>query len=498
MAGSIFKVFDNGEGTIVAVGQSGLLITSVDGGVTWVTRNSGTSQDLYGVAYGSAYGTEKFCVVGEGGLIITSTDLATWAAQTSFTVQNLYSIAYGGVFLAVGASGAFGISNDLGTTWEAKASGTIENLIDITADLGAYLIVGENDTVIVGDISTLEFDILIEEGIQFTGTLANIGSFQHAITENLVIVSEENWEHDALGAGTTITIGGTNQFVFITETLILVDPASAPTGTYHHSITESMSLINVFVEEHHKNVFGDLAWPMFEINGTILAGNNLGGNIIWPLFELVGVITSPAQGVIVWPMFDIDGIILPEGLVSGNIDWPMFILNGEIVDSGRFNETTDYEVWVLNVESSHHSTYTNWQINSYGLFNGEEIVATPDGLFRLTETDDGDAGDPIQGKIYWVPSDLTSSNQKALESAFIRMRGENDAIRFVTIHDETEQRTYVVSMNKTSDGNTVKRIPLPRGLQGNLWQFGIENVGYGKLDLFEIEILSVKLNRKIR
>ena len=120
MAGSIFKVFDNGDGTQIAVGASGLLIVSTNGGISWSVRNSGTSQNLYDAGYGDLFGTKGYVVVGAGGTILVSSDAVTWLPVPSFTGQDLYGVAFSGVFLAVGAFGAFGLSDSLGATWEAK------------------------------------------------------------------------------------------------------------------------------------------------------------------------------------------------------------------------------------------------------------------------------------------------------------------------------------------------------------------------------------------
>jgi hypothetical protein len=51
----------------VAVGYPGTILTSPDG-ETWTQRTSGTTVGLYGVAYGNG----TFVAVGEGGTILTS------------------------------------------------------------------------------------------------------------------------------------------------------------------------------------------------------------------------------------------------------------------------------------------------------------------------------------------------------------------------------------------------------------------------------------------
>lgn len=497
MAGSIFRIFDNGEGVQVAVGQDGLLITSLDGGATWVTRNSGVSVNLYGASFGVTVGDlEGFVVVGAGGTILTSADAVTWVQRASFTTADLYDVAFSGVFLAVGAGGAFGLSDDLGLTWEAKDSGTQEDLVSITADLGSYLIVGDNDTVIAGGISALNFEVLVVDGINVTEPQVESNAvMDSAVVENFEFQTEEQWVHDALGAGTTITIGGSNQFVWVDESLYASAEISS-VGTFNITVEEEITIIDSMVDVAERNVWGDLLFPMFEVSGSILSGTVLSGDALFPMFKVSGRIEPGSAGDVFFPMFEVEGVISPEGIASGDILFPMFVVEGTIINASINDETEDYEVWVLNEESGHHSTYLNWQVNSMGIFNGQEIGALPDGIYSLSGEDD--AGEDIEAQIMWPPSDLASVKQKSIDAVYVRMRGDVGAIRFIAIVDETKVRFFPRSMRRTPDGNYVKRIPFPKGLQGNLWQFGIENVGSGKLDLAEIEAIVLELNRRIK
>ena len=56
-----------GNGTFVAVGVGGTILTSPDG-VNWTAQNSGTNNHLRGVTYGNG----TFVAVGLGGTILTS------------------------------------------------------------------------------------------------------------------------------------------------------------------------------------------------------------------------------------------------------------------------------------------------------------------------------------------------------------------------------------------------------------------------------------------
>jgi PKD repeat protein len=63
-----------GNGTFVAVGDGGLILTSVDG-ESWVMRESASGADLRGVQY-SKHG---FSAVGSEGVVLTSVDGTTWS-----------------------------------------------------------------------------------------------------------------------------------------------------------------------------------------------------------------------------------------------------------------------------------------------------------------------------------------------------------------------------------------------------------------------------------
>ena len=88
----------------MAVGATGSLVTSIDGGVTWqVSPTLISTGNLNAVTYG-----HQFVAVGDLGVIYTSTDGLTWQLQTQTPAssQNLLAIAHGRFdYSAVGAAG---------------------------------------------------------------------------------------------------------------------------------------------------------------------------------------------------------------------------------------------------------------------------------------------------------------------------------------------------------------------------------------------------------
>ncbi|SVE19137.1 uncharacterized protein METZ01_LOCUS471991, partial [marine metagenome] len=88
----IFRGVAFGNSTFVAVGQSGKIIRSTDNGATWNNSTSGFSG---GYLYGVTFGNNTFVAVGSGGTILTSPDGITWTTRTSGTSNNLYGVTFG-------------------------------------------------------------------------------------------------------------------------------------------------------------------------------------------------------------------------------------------------------------------------------------------------------------------------------------------------------------------------------------------------------------------
>ena len=126
------------NGTFVAVGDHGTILTSPDG-TTWTPGTSGTdSVSLFGATYGNG----TFVVVGGNGTILTSPDGATWTFRNSGTDDTLNGITYGnGTFVGVGSNGTILTSPD-GVTWtssEQEIRGVLEG---VTFGNSTFVIVG--------------------------------------------------------------------------------------------------------------------------------------------------------------------------------------------------------------------------------------------------------------------------------------------------------------------------------------------------------------------
>jgi hypothetical protein len=109
------------NGTLVAVGELGTILTSLDG-TNWTTRYSGTQMDLRDCAFGAG----KYVVVGDHGTVLTSPDLQTWAPEYTGTFYSLNGVLFANnQFVCVGEQTLILTSND-GVTWLPQSSGPWE------------------------------------------------------------------------------------------------------------------------------------------------------------------------------------------------------------------------------------------------------------------------------------------------------------------------------------------------------------------------------------
>ncbi len=86
----------------IAEGANWVQVSKNPDGVTWTSRNSGSTANLNGVTYGN----DTFVAVGNGGTMLTSPDGVTWTSRNSGSTANLNETTYGNdTFVAVGNGG---------------------------------------------------------------------------------------------------------------------------------------------------------------------------------------------------------------------------------------------------------------------------------------------------------------------------------------------------------------------------------------------------------
>jgi photosystem II stability/assembly factor-like uncharacterized protein len=134
-----------GYSSSFSVGDGGTILKSVDGGLTWTPKPSGTTADLHGIFAG---GTGQYLVVGENGTILMSIDNGeTWSPRLSGTTRTLRAVhAWGNArFVAVGDDGTMVRSSGSGDVWCRYDPGTTADLFGVQVNgLTHIQAVGEN------------------------------------------------------------------------------------------------------------------------------------------------------------------------------------------------------------------------------------------------------------------------------------------------------------------------------------------------------------------
>jgi hypothetical protein len=140
-----------GNGLFVTVGRtpggsSGSILTSSDG-VTWTNRSA---SNLSGICFANGL----FVAVGDAGLIRTSVNGVNWTTQASGVTVSLWDVGYGdGFFLAVGDQGTL-LTSPNGASWTRRSSFTSQSLQRVTYGRGTFVVVGGGSTVLQSAATT--------------------------------------------------------------------------------------------------------------------------------------------------------------------------------------------------------------------------------------------------------------------------------------------------------------------------------------------------------
>jgi hypothetical protein len=225
-----------GNGTFIAVGRNGAIVSSADG-VIWESINSGTTKWLKAIMYSN----QNFKAVGWDGVYLTSADGRQWNVQVMATVNDYHNdiIFAGGLYIVVGyfndiaprgnvissldginwnvdtmfAGYNYGIAHGANTyivtgnsgkilsspdcdIWTKETSGSNSNLISVCYANNLFVVVGTNG-VILSSIDGLNWSTV---GAVTPETLYEVRYYQDtwiAVGANgtlLTSKSGDNWE----------------------------------------------------------------------------------------------------------------------------------------------------------------------------------------------------------------------------------------------------------------------------------------------------------------
>lgn len=126
----LYGVAYRDSGIVVAVGDGGTIIRSIDGGSHWENIISPATDALRAVTFHGNTGL----AVGISGTVIRSENSGlNWSLQDRITHRDLFSVSMNGdMAVMTGHEGYIFRSKDGGQSWEFKNSGTFDNLFGVS------------------------------------------------------------------------------------------------------------------------------------------------------------------------------------------------------------------------------------------------------------------------------------------------------------------------------------------------------------------------------
>lgn len=174
---------------------------------------------------------------------------------------------------------------------------------------------------------------------------------------------------------------------------------------------------------------------------------------------------------------------------SGAVTIPVSISGGaslRLTAQGRIETIGEIiasavSAYLLNTQTAGHSTYDNFNFNSFFRLGSDYYGCSADGLFKLDATLD---------KPWSVKTGVTTfgkREKKYVHDTYVETRSASDFELAETI-DEQTVRSNAVVYDDSRQGLHTRRVKLPKGLSGTAWQFELSGEG-GDV---EIKVLDVE------
>lgn len=135
-----------GNGVFVAVGDNGIIRTSINPSTSWSITNLGESINLKSVIWDST--NSLFIAVGDNGIIYTSSNGTSWNSITTAYTVDLHNICSNeSIIVTIGYNGQLLTSTD-GVNWIKRNIGTLDSLYGICWTGTIFVIVGTNGKIL--------------------------------------------------------------------------------------------------------------------------------------------------------------------------------------------------------------------------------------------------------------------------------------------------------------------------------------------------------------
>lgn len=229
-----------GSGGFVAAGL--VVVTSPDG-VTWSNRGPLATTGSYRFANGVAYGGGRCVAVGGDSdvyVIFHSTNFVDWTRIGPQFPGGLLDVVFGnGLFVAVEYNGTI-LTSPNGVTWTSRASGTTQHLHGIAYGIGRFVAVGANGTSVVSSNGINWTSYALGSPTTLTDVAFGLGVFAASANDGTVFTSPDGIGWTSRNTGTSQILNGVaygaGTFVVVGENGLILQSDSmliAPQITAH-------------------------------------------------------------------------------------------------------------------------------------------------------------------------------------------------------------------------------------------------------------------------
>ena len=144
---NLYGIAYSNADTIVAVGDGGTIVRSINGGKKWAKVNSPVGDQLRAVAFN---GNTGLAVGISGRMLRTTNGGTTWKLLTRITTKNLYAVSMSKTMAVItGEEGTILVSTDNGVIWSPKGAGTASILFGVSAIDGNAVGAGGNGAIVM-------------------------------------------------------------------------------------------------------------------------------------------------------------------------------------------------------------------------------------------------------------------------------------------------------------------------------------------------------------
>ncbi|MFJ3637533.1 WD40/YVTN/BNR-like repeat-containing protein [Streptomyces sp. NPDC090112] len=288
------------SGTLIVVGDGGLLRVSEDAGETWKKQDVPDAPDLTSIAWGGKTGAQRFVVAGfaQGRTVTYILDApgqppTTASIQATSRPRQVAFSAEQGRFVMVGDAGLIAHSAD-GTSWEVATSGVNTDLLDVTFGKDTWVAVGRNGMILTSPDAVTWTYRNSSTSANVTGIVWNAADARYTAvtnTQNILQSSDaKSWEHHFSedlppGASGIASLPASNTYLAVGNR-VGIATATAPQTAWQRRTLENASrrfdLTCAYWSQAHKRFYATGE------NTTVLRSQDDSGSL-WDYFRTGGI-----------------------------------------------------------------------------------------------------------------------------------------------------------------------------------------------------------------